>query len=216
MEKTSSTPPQDDEGLVIIPWNYEQERVVPIYIRTVDVEGRRVHRGWIDAVRPITDPLRALAKRVIGEEWQVAELAEGSVHALNKKYGETVGRCPEAQVWADATWRVQDIAAGSRRARSCRDVELKDYVLDHLAAPHNLQQAYEDKELLELLRQELLRRGNADLLVMLNMHMTGAKDLIPEVFGVEPNSRARNTLSQQWSRGMRGALMSIQKRMKRR
>jgi len=87
MEQYSSIAPQDDERLVIIPRNYREEGVVPIYIRTVDDEGISVFRGWIDAVYPIADRLRALAGRIFGEPWQVSELTEGSVHALNREHG---------------------------------------------------------------------------------------------------------------------------------
>jgi hypothetical protein len=206
MEKLSSTPTQDRERLVIIPTNYEMEGVVPICISTIDDEGLPVHRGWIDAVRNVADPLRALARRVIGEVWQVSELAEGSVHALNRKHGEQLGRSPASQIYADASWRAKDLAAGSRRARSGRDVELKKHLLECLKDPHDFEHAYEDREYLEHLEEKLWAMGKTDVLTMLYMHQTGAKDLISEVFGIRKNSRARNALSQRFRRTVDKAL----------
>src|SRR5579875_1880448 len=50
----------------MIPEDYLTTGVVPICIRQVDNEGNEVFPGWIEAVPPIADPLRRLARFAIG------------------------------------------------------------------------------------------------------------------------------------------------------
>src|SRR5207244_8220269 len=112
-----------------IPSDYEESGVIPICIRKIDDLGRPVYEGWINAVRPIADPLRALARRVIGNIWQVSELADGSVHALSAKHQDRLGTEPSYQIYAHAKRLARDIAVGGRRARTALDVDLKEHVL---------------------------------------------------------------------------------------
>src|SRR2546427_10279167 len=110
MEQKSSTPSQECEGVVVIPSNYAEEGVVPICIRTIDDQGRPVYRGWIEAVRPIADTLRGLARNVIGNVHQVSELADGSVHPLSAKYGGELTRSPSMQIFVYAKYLARDLA----------------------------------------------------------------------------------------------------------
>jgi len=202
MQNNSSTPTQECERVVIIPANYEEEGVIPICIRAIDDQGRAVYRGWIEAVRPIADTLRGLARRVIGNVWQVSELADGSVHALSAKYGEQLGRSPSMQIYVNAKYRAQDLAVGEHRTRMGLDVELTDTILALLPSQQDFSKAYEDCDFVERLKEKLLLLGKADELTMLNLYLTGAEHKIPEVFGVKRNSRARNLLSKRFRRGV--------------
>ena len=202
MKQKSSTPSQECEGVVVIPSNYAEEGVVPICIRTIDDEGRPVYRGWIEAVRPVADSLRGFARRVIKNIHQVSELADGTVHTLSGKYGNRLGRSPSMQIYVHAKYLAQDLAVGGRRARVGRDVELTDSLVKHVAYQPNFDKAFEDREFLERLKEQLMLLGKTDELKMLNLYLTGAEHKIPEVFGVKGNSTARNTLSHRFWRSI--------------
>ncbi len=200
VKKTLLPPESDDEKLVVIPATTIDES--PICIRTADDEGRLVHRGWIDAARPIARQLRNLAKIVIGEAWRVSELAEGSVHSLNAKHGEELGKCPTGRIYTDAKWRARDMRAGGYRTRVGLDVELRDHVLASLTEPYNFDKAVADGEFIDRLEQRLQERGETDVLKMLRIYRSGAEDQIRSVFGIETR-QARNTLSKQFHRTLR-------------
>ena len=44
---------------------------------------------------------------------------------------------------------------------------------------------------------------------MIDLYLSEAEDQIPDVFGVSPNSRERNTLSQRLYRGIRSLFESL-------
>jgi len=203
MEQKSSTPTQECEGVVVIPSNYAEEGVVPICIRTVDDDGRRVFRGWIEAVRPIADTLRGLAAHVIGNVHQVSELADGSVHPLSAKFGGQLGRSPSMRVFVMAKFLAQDLSVvGGRRARLGMDVELTDMMLDLIRDEQDFSKAYEDREFLDRLKDELRLAGKKDELKMLNLYLTDNEHKIAAVFGVKKNSQERNTLSKRFWRSV--------------
>jgi hypothetical protein len=201
MEKNSDAT-NEREGVIVIPSNYAEEGVIPICVRAIDDQGRPVHRGWIDAVCPVADALRTLARRVIGNIHQVSELADGSVHALSAKYGQQLGRSPSMQVYVHARYLAQDLAVGRHRARMAREVELTRSMLAVLRYEPDFDKAYEAREFIERLKEQLLLQGKTDELKMLNLYLTGAKHKIAEAFGVKRNSRARNTLSQRFWRSI--------------
>jgi hypothetical protein len=200
------SPTQECEGVVLIPSNYAEEGVIPICVRTIDDQGRLVYRGWIEAVRPIADTLRGLARRVIGNIYQVSELADGSVHALSAKYGEKLGRSPSMQIYVHAKYLAQDIAVGGHRIRMGREVKLTETMLALLPAQHDFAKAFEDLEFLERLKETLAMLGKTDELKMLNLYLTDADHKIAEAFGVRRNSRARNLLSQRFRRAVQEAM----------
>jgi hypothetical protein len=206
LKELSPEAPQDDERLVLIPRNYAEERVVPICIRAIDNVGRSVHRGWIEAVWPVADRLRHLARRILDDVWRVSELTEASVHGLNERYGKDLGCTPSARILSDAKWRVLDLAAGGRRPRVGRDVDLRDETLAAMADPGDFARAYEDREFLQRLEERLKSTGQADTLIMLQMYLSNSEDEIASVFGIERNSRGRNRLSQRFRRSMQKAL----------
>src|SRR5439155_6556120 len=83
-----------NDRFVIIPEDYEKTGVTPIVISLIDHKGNPVHRGWADAVPPIAEQLRHLARVVIRDVRRVSEMTEGSVHALSDRFGAQLGRDP--------------------------------------------------------------------------------------------------------------------------
>ena len=63
---------------------------------------RRSCFGWIEAVIPIQDKLRAVSRRVLGDVWRVSELTDLTIHHLWQKYRENVGSNPSFRVYATA------------------------------------------------------------------------------------------------------------------
>ena len=206
MKKFSSGPAQDGEGLIVIPLNYAEEGIVPIAIRSIDDRGRAVFPGWIAAVPPVADPLRNLARHVLGDVWRVSELTESSVHALSATHGERLGYTPSTRVYADACWRARDLAAGGRRARTGRDVSLKDELLAIAKDPHDFAKAFEDRELINRLEERLKGSNQTEVLIMLQMYLSESEDQIASFFGAKRNSRTRNRLTQRFRRGIREVL----------
>ena len=202
MEQNSSTPFQECEGVVVIPSNYAEEGVVPICIRTIDDDGRPVYRGWIEAVRPVADSLRGVAKRVIKNIYQVSELADGTVHTLSAKYGKRLGRSPSLQVYVHAKYLALDLVAGGRRLRVGRDVQLTETLAKDLAYQPHFDKAFEDREFLDRLKEQLTLLGKTDELKMLNLFLTGAEHKMSEIFGAKGNETARNTVSHRFWRSI--------------
>jgi len=203
MEQKSLTPTQECEGVVVIPSDYAEEGVVPICIRTIDDDGRRVHRGWIEAVRPIAETVRGLAAHVIGNVHQVSELADGSVHPLSAKFGSKLGRSPSMRIFVMAKYLAQDLSVvGGRRARLGMNVGLTDKILNSLRDEHDFSKAYEDREFLDRLKDELNLAGKKDELKMLNLYLTNRENKIAAVFGGKSNSQERNTVSHRFWRSI--------------
>jgi hypothetical protein len=201
--------PSGDDGMfVVIPANYAEAGVVPICISCIDHRGKPVCRGWIDAAKPIAEPLRYLARTFLEDIWRVSELAEGSVHALSARYGERLGRRPSTRIYVEAKWRAQDLAKGCRRARKGKEVQVRDHVLALLKEPHDFVRALEDRELMERLQECLRAWGDTDVLKMMEMYMSDSDDEIPEAFGVPPGAagyQITNTLKKKFRRTMRRA-----------
>ena len=189
MGQNSSTPTQRCEDVVVIPSNYADEGVVPICIRTVDDEGRRVYRGWIDAVVPIADRLRWLAGHVMGNVHQVSELADGSIHPLSARFGEELGRSPSMRIFVMAKYKARDLAAGGRNARLGLEIGLADAMLDVLAGGQDFAKAYEDQEFLQRLQEELRLAGKKDELKMLRLYLIDNEHNIAADSGSEGTPR---------------------------
>jgi hypothetical protein len=195
--------------LVVIPEDHADLDVVPICISDTDSKGRRVSHAWLQAVPPVADPLRRLARTVLGDVWRVSELAQESVHQLSARHGDKLGPAPSRAIYVDASFRASDMAAGGRRARVGLDVELKDHVLASLREPHCFATAFEDKEFFQRLEQRLKILGLKDIQTLLNLYLSESEDQIPTVFAVKANSAGRNTLSQRFYRGLRKAIKLV-------
>src|SRR3954462_11727151 len=86
--------------------------VVPICISDVDHQGRLVVPAWIEAVKPIAEPLRSMTEVVTGDVHNVSQVTEEAVHSLSARHGEKLGRRPSSQVYASARWRARELRAG--------------------------------------------------------------------------------------------------------
>jgi hypothetical protein len=72
--------------VITIPFDYDPRRysasLVPIYLNDTDDNGEIIFHGWIDAVVPVQDKLRALSRRVLGDVWRVSEVTDLTIHHL--------------------------------------------------------------------------------------------------------------------------------------
>ena len=85
--------------------------LVPICISATDADGHRIAPRWIEAVIPVADYLRRLARERIGDIWRVSELAELSVHAQWRKHREDFGNYPHRRIAAYARWAARTFGA---------------------------------------------------------------------------------------------------------
>jgi hypothetical protein len=194
---------------VIIPPDHAERGVVPICISDVDYEGRIVVPGWIEAVKPIADPLRKMASRITGDVRNVSQVTEEAVHGLSAKRGENFGRRPSSQVFASAKWRARNLKAGGARGRKGLEIEFRDIVIDCLAVRPKFPCEVENNDLVERLREKARELGRSDLETMIDLYLSDAEDEIPFAFGVRPNSQERNTLTRRLYRGIRSLLGSL-------
>jgi DNA-directed RNA polymerase specialized sigma24 family protein len=201
-------------NLVIIPSHFDRGRCsTPICIRTVDDEGRRVYSGWIKAVVPVADPLRALAKNVVGDAWKVSELAEHAVHRLSAKHGEKLGDSPSKRIYSIARWRARDIVAGGKRRRIGYEQELTNEALSALPEPTDFAKAYEDREFIRRLRETLETQGLADISAMMDLYLSESEDAA--FTETAPCSQERNTLMHRFLYNLRKAVKLLERRDKR-
>src|SRR4051794_27840359 len=182
---------------------------VPIFISDVDYEGRLVDPGWIEAVTPIANPLRGLARRHLRDVRLVSELAETSVHSLNARHGSDLGQRPSSRIYVDAAWRALDWSAGGRRRRIGLEVQLTEAMMACLKDPADVAMALEERDLLGKLESRLEEAGLDDVHLLMQLKLADAEDMIEEVFGAAPNTQKRNTLLQRWKRTMQRTLKAL-------
>lgn len=200
------SPEGESHRFVIIPENYEQKGVIPICICTVDGDGNPVYPGWIEAVPPIADRLRNLARVVIQDVRRVSEVTEASVHSLSSRFGPDMGRNPSNRIWVDAKWRARDLAAGGCRARKKKEVALRDGMNALLREPFDFGRALENRDLVDHLFRRLHEEGYTEAVEMMKMYMSDSDDRIlwsdpavEKIFGAH-SKRERNTRSGQFWR----------------
>ncbi len=188
---------------VIIPPDHAERGVVPICISDVDEKGRRVYPGWIEAVKPIADPLRKMTAVITGDVCNVSLVSEGAVHSLSARNGEKLGAKPSSQVFAAARYRAKTFAAGGWGKRKGKEVEFRDFYIDQMQSPAAFDRTITDRDFVDRLREKARLIGRKDLETMIDLYLSGAEDEIPSVFNVLPNTQERNTLSQRLFRGIR-------------
>jgi hypothetical protein len=194
---------------IVIPPDHAERGVVPICISDVDYEGRLVVPGWIEAVKPIAEPLRRMTSVITGDVHNVSQVTEEAVHSLSARRGEKLGRKPSSQVFASAKWRAHNLKLGDSRVRKGLEVEFREIMAECLTVAPDFAGAIENQDLVARLRKRARERGRHDLETLLDLYLSGAEDQIPRVFGVQPNSQERNTLSQRFYRGIRSLLESL-------
>jgi hypothetical protein len=117
-------------SVVTIPFDFEtgrhQRSLVPICISQTDADGHRIAPGWFEAVVPIAEYLRKLARERVRDVWRVSELAEMSVHAQWWNHGENFGRYPHRWIAEYARWAAEDLRCDHVRLRKGLDIFLGD------------------------------------------------------------------------------------------
>ena len=93
-------------AVIAIPFDYDPDRdgesVIPIYLNDTDENGETICFGWIEAVVPIQEKLRALSRRVLGDVWRVSEVTDLAIHQLWRQYREDLGCHPSFRVYRTA------------------------------------------------------------------------------------------------------------------
>jgi hypothetical protein len=126
-------------AVITIPFDYDPRRdggsVVPIYLNDTDDNGETIFFGWIEAVIPVQDKLRAVSRRVLGDVWRVSELTDLTIHHLWQKYRENVGRNPSFRVYATAKRTAHGLEDPGARVHLALNISLdaleeyRDYAL---------------------------------------------------------------------------------------
>ena len=193
--------------IVTIPFDYEAGRdrssLVPICINDTDRIGRIISRAWFEAVVPVAERLRALARQRLFDVWRVSELAELAVHANWMNHGDDYGRHPHLRIYQYARWKVEDLRCGHWRARRRLDVSLGPGA-EKIADPRDYAAEYQSERLVDRLRDELRDAGMADVAEMMDMVLHGCK--WPDVaweFGRERSERVLNSLRHRYRRTMK-------------
>jgi hypothetical protein len=182
-------------AIVTIPFDYDPFRdahVIPICIEDTDRNGLPINRGWLEAVVPIADPLRALTRRVLKDVWCVSEVAEKSVHGVWGSHGEDLGRNPSSRIWSYAQWAALDIRDGGRNARR-REQALLASLTRKLRSTSDVQTEVEAEELRRILREHFEEQGVEHINEMLDMwlHGNGWKDIARQV-GKSPKAATKD------------------------
>jgi DNA-directed RNA polymerase specialized sigma24 family protein len=196
-------------GLITIPFDFETnpqaQSVVPICIEETDRNGEAIEFGWFEAVVPVADSLRSLARRMLRDVWLVSELAEGSVHALWNEHGSNLGRRPSGQILADAKWRARNMRNGGRNARRGVEVELLESVLAGLRSPDDVARTAEARDIEERLKRLFEERGVPHVSEIMDLWLQG--DTWPEI--AEQIGKGPRTASKQLSRWFRRGLRRL-------
>jgi hypothetical protein len=192
-------------AVVTIPFDFDEDTadsIVPICISDTDCEGSLILSDWFEhGVVPVADPLRRLAARVLKDKWRVSEITEKAVHSLWKTHRANLGDEPSLRVLKRAHWHAEDLRVGGRRARRKTEVELFTATLDSLQDQFDFVSDFEAKDTLDRILTELDRLGLDDVRDMVPMML---RDCPAHEFMARFGA-SRNTISQQFYRGMRKA-----------
>ena len=94
-------------AVIAIPFDYDPDRdgesVIPIYLNDTDENGETICFGWIEAVIPIQEKLRALSRRVLGDVWRVSEVTDLAIHQLWRQYRNNIDSHASFRVYRTAT-----------------------------------------------------------------------------------------------------------------
>ena len=191
--------------VITVPFDFDEKEhrgIVPIGINAVDSNGNEIPRDWIErGVVPVADPLRKVASRVLNDVWRVSEIADHAVHSLARRNGDNLGDAPELRVLKCARWYAEDLRAGGRRFRRSMDVELFDSTLDALQDQADILKELESRDTIDKLMDQLDRMGLDEVREMVPMML---RDCDAHEFQAK-FGKSRNTISQQFYRGIRKA-----------
>jgi DNA-directed RNA polymerase specialized sigma24 family protein len=184
-------------AVITIPFDYDPERhgesVVPIYVNDTDDNGETISFGWIEAVVPIQDKLRALARRVLGDVWRVSELTDLTVNHLWRTYGENLGCNPSFRVYATAKRMAHSLEDPGARVHLALNISLdtlEEYRKDALIGDTaNTENAYGSNLDLQRFEAKLRKLGKKDEFEVYMMLKAGYYwHEIGERVGKHPNS----------------------------
>jgi hypothetical protein len=203
------------ESVVTIPYEFEElpeecrRSIVPICIGRRDAEGNEIAWGWFDAVVPIQDSLRGLARRRLRDVWRVSELTELSVHGLWRKHRDDLGAFPSRRIYRRAMWDVEDLRANGWRNRRCPDVALdglQEAIREVWQRDRtNYEEAYQIRLRIDAVDKWLKQQGREDVREILDLMARGHKWAeISDHFG-----QTEESLRRRFSRWMKRLRASI-------
>lgn len=203
------------ESVVTIPFDFEElpadyrKSIVPICIARLDASGEEIAWGWFDAVVPIQDSLRALARRRLNDVWRVSELTELSVHNLWRRHRHNLGFAPSRRIYKRASWDVEDLRNSGWRNRRGRELALD--AMEDLARecmqrdPTDYEGAYQLRLRLDEVDARLKARGREDVREMLELMIRGHNwSEIGDHFD-EPERNLRRRFAR-WMKELRNAI----------
>jgi hypothetical protein len=199
-------------SVITIPFDSDTGRyrrgLVPICISEIDGDGHRIAPRWIEAVVPIADYLRKLARERIGAIWRVSEVAELSVHAQWRKHRENFGNDPHRRIAAYAGWAAEDLRCGGARLRRGLDILLGDgdkSIID----PLDYQARFENNLDMIQLRNGVKQMASNHAALILDMVVSGYKwDEIAAFLGMDGHEQTVATLRRRHSRLIRRVVSS--------
>lgn len=166
-------------GLVIIPYDYDPMNdhtgIVPICIENIDRYGDPIHPGWFQAMVPIAEPMRRLARSVIRDVWRTSELAQESLHAQWYRHRDDLGRNPSSRIYAHAKWKARDLRDGSRNARRGIEVELLESIRSKLRAVEDVHSELELRDIIKRLEGHYDAHGAEHVSDMMHMWLHGCQ-----------------------------------------
>jgi hypothetical protein len=171
-------------SVITIPFDFDERHhrgIVPIAINTVDANGNEIPYGWI--------------------ERGVVPAADHAVHSLARRNGDKFGDAPELRVLKCAHWYAEDLRVGGRRYRRNMNVELFDSTVEALQDQADLFRDLKNRDLVDKLVDQLDRMGLEEVREMVPMML---RDCDAEEFRAK-FGKSRNTISQQFYRGVRKA-----------
>ncbi len=115
-------------AVITIPFDYDPQlddrSIVPIYVNDTDDHGETIAFGWIEAVVPIQEKLKALTRRILGDVWRVSELTDLSIHRLWRRHRHNLGRNPSLRVYHTARRMAHGLEDPGARAHLALNVSL--------------------------------------------------------------------------------------------
>jgi DNA-directed RNA polymerase specialized sigma24 family protein len=186
-----------DMAVITIPFDYDPRRdsncVVPICLNDTDNNGEKIFFGWIEAVVPVQDKLKALSIRVLGDVWRVSELTELTIHHLWHKYRENVGCNPSFRVYATARRTAHGLEDPGARVHLALNISLdaieeyrRDAVIANTADTERGYRINLDLQRIERKLKELGRRNEIEVYRMLKAGYYWSE--IGERVGEHPNT----------------------------
>jgi DNA-directed RNA polymerase specialized sigma24 family protein len=165
-------------AMITIPFDYDPrkdgESVVPICVNDTDENGETIFFGWIEAVVPLQDKLRALSRRVLGDVWRVSEVTDLAVHQLWRQYGENIDCHASFRLYRAATrmaHSLEDPGAREHLALNIALEALEEYRKDALTGDNfdteTRYQANLDIQRFEKKLKQMGRRGEFEVYRML-------------------------------------------------